>query len=111
MIRIEYMEINVPARGQGKGLLRMRVPWSGTRYIGPRKAHLLRALLAAHFPNPRDKEIKRIGTLLSNIAYNAAQRSDVPEDLRKSMDEVRRQWDALFIRTLAPAAPERNAAA
>lgn len=37
----------------------------------------------------------RVGTLLSNIAYNLAQDDKLSEQVRWSLDDARKQWDAL----------------
>lgn len=39
------------------------------------------------------RELLDIGNYLSNIAYNAKQRIDVPQDLRRNCETYQKKWD------------------
>jgi uncharacterized membrane protein YccC len=43
----------------------------------------------------RERELRQAGALLSNCAYNLAQRPHLTAEERRSLDESRRAWDAL----------------
>lgn len=43
---------------------------------------------------------RRFGSIMSNIAYNLSRKESTPPELRATLDECRKGWDA--IRTVRP---------
>lgn len=50
-------------------------------------------------------EVRRAGAMLSNCAYNLAQREHLTDDERRSLDEARQAWDAAISAAPAPEVP------
>lgn len=63
--------------------------------VGPVVAVLLVLALIA---------VRRAGAMLSNCAYNLAQRQHLTDDERRSLDESRQAWDAAIAAAPAPEA-------
>lgn len=67
---------------------------------GERSVKYIRADLASQVQVPAvtvPEDVRRAGAMLSNCAYNLAQREHLTADERRSLDEARRAWDAAMI--------------
>lgn len=52
---------------------------------------------------PASEPLRRIGARMANLCYNAAQLPTVPEHIRKTMDDCRKEWDAAVAAPVQPA--------
>lgn len=43
----------------------------------------------------RERELRTAGGMLANIAFNLAQNGRLTGDVRRSLDETRKHWDAI----------------
>jgi hypothetical protein len=109
VIRAQYMDFSIKkSTRRVLGGFRVSAKWRQTAVIPWQRAILIRDLLNEAYPDPCAREMKRIGQMFANLAYNAKQSASVPEDYRASLAKLGNAWDDLMSRHPALAAPSRG---
>jgi polynucleotide 5'-kinase involved in rRNA processing len=56
------------------------------------------------------RQALHVGQKLSNVAFNMVQSDEIPEDWQKTLDELRREWDAVATEARRAVAPRKRRA-
>jgi hypothetical protein len=97
VIRAQYMDFSIKkSTRRVLGGFRVSAKWRQTAVIPWQRAILIRDLLNEAYPDPCAREMKRIGQMFANLAYNAKQSASVPEDYRASLAKLGDAWDAMM---------------